>query len=504
MVNMRHWVVILFSCIGFSCCSLAFAQLETAYKAQYGWGLPRQIASSSITQGVVIDSKRLIIAESTGLEQRDLRGENPKLLLEHSGIRDLQGTGSAGNLALAWYRRDTVNANGVWWWYKGQVKLALETPYTDFSLIEVAGKPVLIGIAQQGTLTAVVLLFWGEKPRTIFSSKLNVGALAANTVAGRIGIVFAEGFRNGQDEKYDLRFLQLTNLEKKLPDLQSELLAPAVYLGREQRFGVARQGNQLLPIWWYETPDEQRLAAFTKQHNPRLALYDNKKIVEFAPPAPYLGQIDNALYYVIKDQIISYDLKTKVTRVEITAPSSFSSANLSNQGFMAWQSVGRDGFSSQLWLVDSAIAFNPTLVDQISKVLGWNPWFPVQNLLGQTALSLMLSALAVLLVAPLVWLLRGRFDFGQGTWFGMGCAWVVLLLGRIVSGGFNASNWIFAPLLTAPWLIILLGTALGSGLVFWQRKRLNGTELGATIAASLVVLVGTFITVFSRIGFLKF
>ncbi len=500
---MRFWVVV-FCCIGFCYASLAFAQLGTAYKAQHGWGLPRSIATSSITQGVVVDSKRLIVAEAIGLEQRDLSGQNPKLLFTQSGIRDLQGAGTSTNLALAWYRRDTLNPNGLWWWFKGQATLALETPYTDFALLEMANKPVLIGVAQQGELTGVVIQFWNEKPKTIFQTKLNVGALAANSVAGRIGIVFAEGFRNGQDEKYDLRFLQVSNIEKNLPDVQSALLAPAVYLGRGQRFGVASKENQFLPIWWYETPEEQRLGAFTKQHNPRLALFEAGKIIEFAPPTPYLGQIGKALYYTIKDQIISYNLETKLTRVEITAPAGFSSANLSSQGLLAWQSVERDGFSSQLWLVDSNQPFSPSLIDQISKVLGWNPWFPAQNFFGQTALSLMLAALAVLLVAPFVWLLRGRFDFGQGTWFGMVCAWVVLLGGRIAGSSFNASNWIFAPLLNASWLIVLLGVAVGSGLVFWQRKRLNGTELGATIAASLVVLVGTFITVFSRIGFLRF
>ena len=492
--------------------SLAFAQLETAYKAQYGWGLPRSIATSSITQGVVIDSKRLIVAEAIGLEQRDLSGQNPKLILEQSGIRDLQGAGTSANLALAWYRRDTLNPNGLWWWFKGQAQLALETPYTDFALLEMAGKPVLIGVAQQGELTGVVVQFWNEKPKTVFQTKLNVGALAANSVAGRIGIVFAEGFRNGQDEKYDLRFLQVSNLKQNLPDVQSALLAPAVYIGRGQRFGVALKASQLIPIWWYETPEEQRLGAFTKRHNPRLALFEAGKIIEFAPPAPYLGQIGKALYYTIKDQIISYNLETKLTRVEITAPSGFSSADLSSQRVpdlssqhsIAWQSVGQDGFSSQLWFADSSQPFSPNLIDQISKVLGWNPWFPVQNFFGQTALSLILAALAVLLVAPFVWLLRGRFDFGQGTWFGMVCAWVVLLGGRVVSGGLNASNWVFAPLLNVSWLIVLLGTLVGTGLVFWQRQRLNATELGATVAASLVVLVSIFITVFSSIGFLKF
>jgi hypothetical protein len=411
-------------------------------------------------------------------------------------------------LALAWFRRDALNPNGLWWWFKGQTQLALETPYTDFALLQVNNEPVLIGVAQQGELTGVVVQFWGQEPQTIFQTKLNVGALAANAVAGKIGIVFAEGYRNTQDEKYDLRFLQLVDQK-----IQSRLIAPAVYLGRDQRFGVALKSNQFIPIWWYETPDEQRLAGFTKQHHPRLAFFEAGKIIEFAPPVPYLGQLGSALYYIKEDQIISYNLETKVTQVEITAPSGFSSADLSyqrvpdlssQQRSIAWQSLEQDGFRSQLWFADSNQPFSPSLIDQISKVLGWNPWFPVQNFFGQSALSLVLAALAVLLVAPIVWLLRGRFDFGQGTWFGMVCAWVVLLGGRVVSSGFNAGNWVFAPLVNVPWQIVLLGTAVGSGLVFWQRKRLNGIELGATISVSLVVLVSTFIIVFSRIGFLKF
>ncbi len=491
---MRLLLAVLF------CSTLALAESQIAYKAQHGWGLPRQIATPSITQGVVLDTNRLIIAEMAGLETRDLNGQNPKLLLEQSGIRGLLGVGSGQNLALAWYRRDVTSANGVWWWHKGLAQLAFETPYADFSLLEYQGQPLLIAVQAQGASTALVLQRWGQTPKTVFKTKLNIGALAANTVANKIGIALAEGYRNPQDEKYDLRFLQISKLELE----QSKLLSPAVYLGREQRFGVALRGNNFLPIWWYETKKEQSFAAFTKQHNPRLALYENGQVVEFAPAATYLGQLGGAVYYSLKNQIISYDLESKTTRVEITTPESFAFASLSSQRLVAWQSLGRDGFSSQLWLADSGQPFEPTLVDQISRTLGWNPWFPVQNFLGQTALSLMLAGLAVLVVAPFVWLLRGRFDFGQGIWFGIGCAVFSLLLLRIFGGSVVAPTWIFMPLLTAPWLIVLLGIGLGSLLVYWQRKRLNGIELGATIAASLVVLVSTFITVFSRVGFLQF
>ncbi len=494
---MRYWSLLL-------CVVLltSLARAESAYKAQYGWGLAKQIATPSLTQGMVIDQNQIIIAETAGLERRDLNGNNPKLLLEQTGIRGLQGAGSGANLALAWYGRDVVNPSGLWWRYQNKTVFALDTPYNTFALLEVGGLPVLVGVTQQGSLTGVVVQPWGKEPETIFQTKLNIGALAANSVDGKIGIAFAEGYRNPQDEKYDLRFLELPSLGSGA--VRSRILAPAVYLGREQRYGMAVKDGSLLPIWWYETKEEQNLAAFTKQHNPRLAFFEADKVVEFAPPTAYIGQIGKSLYYALNNQIYAYDLESKQSRVEITAPTSFSFAAVSQNRQMAWQSLQRDGFTSQLWFVDSSLAYKPNLIDEVSKTLGWNPWFPFQNLFGQTALSLMLATLAVVLVAPVVWLLRGRFDFGQGAWFGAGIAVFLLLLVRFLGGNVIATGWVFAPLLTASWLVVLGGIGVGGLVVFFQRHRLNQIELGATIAASLVVLIGTFFTVFSRIGFLKF
>jgi hypothetical protein len=497
----RQWLL-----LAVLCCSSAFAQSQTAFKAQNGWGLPRLLATPSVTQGVVIDpgGKQVIVAEAAGLEARDLSGQNKKMLFEQSGIRGLLGQGTGSELSLAWYRRDRLGSDGVWWWYRGRAVLAFETPYAQFGLLKFQEKPVLVGVLQKAEKSVLVMQIWGQPAKTIFQTSLNIGALGVNVLGDKIGVVFAEGFRSGQDEKYDLRFLQIASLELDVPKVQSQILAPAVYTGTDQRFGVAIKAKQFLPIWWYETLEEQRAAAFTGQHNPRLALYDNGKIIEFAPAGPYLGQIDNALYFSLKNQIFSYNLENRGARVEITTPEHFATASLSSQRFIAWQSLQRDGYSSQLWLTDSNAPFEPTLVDQVSKTLGWNPWFPLQNLFGQSALSFMLAALAVIITAPIVWLLRGRFLFGQSIWFGIGFASVVLLLVRFLGGSASTADWIFAPLLAASWWVVLLGLGFGSGLVYLGRQKLNAAELGATITASLVVFISTFVTVFSRIGFLQF
>ncbi len=498
--TMRYLLIILF------CCSSVLAQAEqqTAYKAQHGWALPRQIAGTSITQGMVIDApqKQIIVAETAGLERFDLNGQNKTLLLEQPGIRDLRGVGTGQSLALAWYQRDAVNPSGVWWWYKGQAKLVFDTPYTDFALLEFQGKPLIIAVVQQGIKTAVVLQLWGQKAQTVFQTDLNVGALAANALKNQIGIVFAEGYRNAQDEKYDLRFLTFSNLE--VLKMQSAILAPAVYVGREQRYGVLIKNNALRPIWWYETPEQQRLAAFTKQHQPRWALWENSQVTEFAPASTYIGQIGNGVYYALKNQILSYDLSQQQTRIDLIAPDAFRFAALSNQRVIAWQSLQSDGFTSQVWLADSSLPYQPNVMDEISRNLGWNPWFPVQNLFGQVALALIIAGFMVILTAPFVWILRGRFDIGHGTTFGIVFAWLLLFLGRIVSSSAQATNWLFAPLLNPSWVVVLIAMGIGGIGVFLFRKRLNGTELGATIAASVVLLIGLFIPIFSRLGFIQY
>lgn len=119
-------------------------------------------------------------------------------------------------------------------------------------------------------------------------------------------------------------------------------------------------------------------------------------------------------------------------------------------------------------------------------------------------LSLVFAVTVVMIVAPSVWLLRHRFDFGQGAWFGLAVAWLVLLGGRILGGNLNWNNWVFAPLLEPAWWVVGLGLGLGSLAVFFNRKKLNSSELGATIASSLAVLIGVFVMMFSRVGFLQF
>jgi hypothetical protein len=187
----------------------------------------------------------------------------------------------------------------------------------------------------------------------------------------------------------------------------------------------------------------------------------------------------------------------------VLAPDSLTTAALAGNNIV-WQSLNPDGFSSELWFADQRQPFVPGLVDNISAMLGWNPWYPWQNLFGQTALALILAVFATVVVVPVVWLLRGRFEWGQGAWFGLVFALVVLLGVRILGETLNVGYWVFAPLLTPPWLAVLLGLGLGSLAVVLNRRKLNGSELGATISSGTLVLIAVFVMMFSRVGYLQF
>jgi hypothetical protein len=472
--------------------SPAFGQ---EFKAQHGWGLPKQIGSSTVRQGVVLDDQRMIVAETSGLEARDLNRKNPTLLHPQAGIRQLAGVGSGQDLALAWYQRDATNPSGVWWWFQNQAKLAFETPYSDFVLLQVKKRPVLIAMVQDGAQTALLMQFWGQKPKEIYRTSLNIGGLAAASSPDHIGIVFAEGYRNPQDEKYDLILLELGKPMQKI--------APAVYIGREQRYVLAVWQNRFVPVWWFETPEEQRIAALTKRHNPRLAFWDKGNITEFAPPHKPLAQMGGRLFYSAKNKIYSLDFASRSTRLEVLAPEAISLAFV-GQDALLWQTLNQDGFTTQIWSVDKKQAHQPDWLEHVSAALGWNPWFVWQHLFGQTVLSLLFAVLVVSLIVPFVWLLRGRMDVGQGTWFGLVFGWVVLLGGRWWLGSWQTGDWTFAPLLNPPWWVVLLGVGLGSVAVLLNHKKINGTELGATISSGLVVLIGVFVMMFSRVGFLQF
>jgi hypothetical protein len=486
------------------------------FQAQNGWGLPRQLTTSAVTQGLVVDTGagRVAYADQAGIKAQPLDGSSPTTLVEQIGVRNLVGTGGGASLALAWYARSLTDTNAVWGWFKGQARKIAESENQSVAVTLLNGQPLVAFIGSQGDDTTVNLWRWGsQRPEIAYRTKLNVGALALEaTPNGRIAVFFAEGFRNAQDEKYDAVLLEGTPALAGTSALEGAFkrtrVGAAVYTGREQRYAVAVRGERLMPVWWFESDEDQRIAALTKRHRPRLAIWDGTQARGFAPPGDSLGQIGNAFFYNIGTDINALDLSTFGTTRAMIAPRGINAAAVAQGAdgvrYAAWQSIEGDGFTSSLWVSDSRIAYQPTTLDRISVAFGWNPWYAVQSALGQVIIAVMAAAGAVMLTAPFVWLLSARLRKRIGLWAAVAIGAAVVVLIRAYTGTVSLPDWGFAPLLTPPWWTVALGVALGAGLVWTFRRRLQATELSPTLASSLVVLSGVFIMVFSRAGFLRY
>jgi hypothetical protein len=486
--------------------ALLASSASAQFQAQNGWGLPRQVAQSAVTQGVVVDAprERLVYADQDGIVAVGLDGSSRQMLMQQTGVRALSGFGGGDSLALAWYARSLTDTNAAWGWYKGQARKLLETEDQNVAVASLNGAPLFAYVGSEGEQTVIYLQRWNAPKTVAYRTNLNVGALTLNaTAGGTVGVFFAEGYRNAQDEKYDAVLLT-GKLEGRL---ERTRVGAAVYTGREQRYALAAEGERLTPVWWFETDEEQRAAALTKRHNPRFAVWDGSRVREFAPPGEVMGQVGGALYYKLGTDIRALDLQTWQSTPQMIAPRGISAAGVARgngASFAAWQSIEGDGFASTLWVADTRTPYQPTTLDRISVAFGWNPWYAAQSALAQTIIAMLFAAGAVMLTAPLVWLVSTQAKRRVSLWIAAGVGAAFVVGSRFLSGSVSAPGWSLEALLTPPWWTALLGIAVGVGLVWAFRRRLSNTELSPTIASSLVVLSGVFVMVFSKAGFLRF
>ena len=489
-----------------------FAQAQ--FQAQEGWGKPRLVTTLSATGGLILDaaSDTVIALEETGLTQVNLKTNTKTVLLQKRGLRDLRGASSAWGIMGVWGERSlsSDDALQVGWLRNDRLEIEQASingiPSAKTVLANVTG-PVAIWAESLGEETVIYVKPWHQKAKIIYRTTLSIGALeAAQNSRGMYSFLFAEGYRNNQDEKFDAVLLT-----GKLENLERHELGAAVYT-RGQDYLLAQDTTGVIPIWWWETPEDQRQAALTRQHNPVLAYWNGIKVVPFAAANPTIGSQDGILYWSEKNSIFSARLKPLgQPKLLLLAPNTIGQAQFSqtkNKQLMVWQSVNQDGFSSELYVSDTLEPYQPTIIDRISVMLGWNPWYPGTSALGQTAASLLMGAFSVLIITPIAFLLSSSFGGAgmKGFKVGLLLAWVFGLGARVLGGltAPNSGTFAFKALFEPSWWVVLIGLGLGTLLAVLNRKRFISLELNTIITAGLVTLIATTISAFSRIGFLQF
>jgi hypothetical protein len=495
-------------------CNCAWAQLQ----AQEGWGKPRLVTTLSATGGLVLDAKHdtVLALEETGLSQINLKTAIKGVLIEKRGLKELRGVSSAWGMMAAWGERNlsSDDALRVGWLQNSKLETEAATingiPSAKTVLASATG-PVALWAESLGADTVIYFKNWRKRAQIVYRTKLSIGALeAARNPGGTYSFLFAEGYRNAQDEKFDAVLLTGT-----LERLERRVLGPAVY-ARGQRYllvqNLVQNPNGAIPIWWWETPEDQRIAALTRSHNPLLAYWNGERAIPFGTANTPIASENNELFWSDKNTIFSANLK-RLERAKqlLLSPDTISAAQFDNtdtKQMFVWQSVNQDGFSSNLYVADTLEPYRPNLIDRISVMLGWNPWYPGTSALGQTAASLLMGAFGMFFITPIAFLLSSKFGGAgiKGFRLGLILAWIFGVGIRFLSGltAPNSGDFAFRALLEPSWWVVLFGLLLGSTIAVLNRKRFIKLELSAIITAGLVTLIATTISGFSRIGFLQF
>ncbi len=490
---------------------LSFNQAGAQFQAQEGWGKPRLVTTLTATGGLILDAtgNTVIALEETGLSQVNLSTGTKTALLEKRGLKDLRGINSDFGIMGVWGARNLSSDDSleVGWLKNGKLEVEQASingiPSAKTVLANKTG-PITVWAESLGEDTVLYLKNWQQKAQIVYRTKLSVGALAAvRDSSGQYFFLFAEGYRNAQDEKFDAILLH-GNLAK----LERQELGAAVYT-RGQEYLLTPDGT---PIWWWETREDQRKAALTRVHNAFLAYWDGTKAVAFGAANPTITASTDTLYWSEKNSIFAAKLqKPEQAKQLLLAPNSISFAQFGqskNKQVMVWQSVAQDGFASELYAADTLEPYQPNLIDRIAVSLGWNPWYAGTSALGQSAASLLVGAFGVLIITPIAFLLGSSFGGAgfKGFRFGLMLAWAFGLGARVLGGlaAKNAGTFAFTALLEPSWWVVLLGLGFGTLLAVMNRKRFISLELNTIITAGLVTLVASAISAFSKLGFVQF
>ena len=484
------------------------------YQAQDGWSKPRRLPQPVEANGLALDAAAGVVYASSGegIVSLALDGSGAKLVLPQRGIRNLRGAPSKSGTALVWAQRSLQADEVAWVWWRGEAR-SLGNGVLSPAVVPGEDGPSVAYVKSLDDHSVLFLRSWRGEERRLYQSRLNIGAVAAVTHEGTLSIVFAEGYRNNQEDVYDGVLLRV----KPRGAVERTVLGPAVYTGLTQSFAFIPTGGQPAPVWWWETPEDRDRASQSRSHNPRLAFWDGRQARPFAGPWRVTGSVGRDLYWVEANQFRTTSLEAMgaVPARPLLSPGNPIASSVDEAGgerFMAWLALREDTYTADVYVADTLEPYQPTTLDRIAVAFGWNPWFPGESAAVQSLLAALGGVLMLVLVVPLAFLLLSvigsRAERGNGLVFALAFSWVFVIAMRALGGAMAAQpslrSWVLAPLLTPTWPLVLAGLLAGSLLAFLLRGRASGMEIAPVAAAGLIVFVATAVAVFSRAGFVSF
>lgn len=405
--------------------------------ADGGWGRPTALATDGAvaTVGVVAVGNvvELVWADQTGVwlaESPVADHAAPRLLAPAEGVRQVSVGNVAGELAVAWAQRDrTTGRYHHFLWWRGKVTPLWDDPLeVRFDFLTLGGVPYALATLRSGGAAHLTLLPLDQSDGelVLHTTGLSVrGATHAETDDGGLWLAWLEG----KTERTEFGVDSEWNAFALLVD-PSGTASAALPLGRadvtdqRQRAVVDALPGGALAAWSGEDgnlhaaiverrPDGPVALSVTRGADAGQAGGSGRLL---AAAWPYVYAIDGASFRrfdvvdvlgvadvldvgdVLSQPPAAAAINVLWSPVTVEA-AEFVGATPTTPDAIAW--LGREeGGAVRLFASDDRAPLRLTWRDRLARTMGWNPWYLVEQAIGQALTAVLVGVLGALAALP--------------------------------------------------------------------------------------------------------
>jgi hypothetical protein len=394
--------------------------------ADGGWGRPAALpgdgavatvgvtAAAGVVELVWADQVGVWIAESPAAGPWE-----PRLLAPAQGVRQVSAGTVAGELAVAWAQRDRTTGryhHSLWW--RGSVTPLLDDPLeVRFDFVTLGGAPYALATLRSGGAAHLTLLPLDARGAelVLHTTELSVrGATYAQADDGGLWLAWIEGRTERTEFGVDAEWNAFTLIVDPAGVASEALpLGTADVTDQRQRALVNAAPGGALAAW---SDEDGRLRAALIERRPgdpvTLAV-TRASDARQVPPAgrllaaawPYVYSVDGASFrrFDVADGLSEPAAAGAVTNVlwsPVTVEGAeFVGATPTTPDAIAW--LGRaEGGAVRLFTSDDRAPMRLTWRDRLARTMGWNPWYALEQAVGQALTAVLVGVLGALAALP--------------------------------------------------------------------------------------------------------
>ncbi len=395
--------------------------------ADGGWGRPTELpgAGAAATVGVTAgaDAVELVWADQVGVwiaESPAAGPWEPRLLAPAQGVRQVSAGAVAGELAVAWAQRDRTTGryhHSLWW--RGDVTPLLDDPLeVRFDFVALGGAPYALATLRSGGAAHLTLLPLDTRDEALVlhTTELSVrGATYAQADDGGLWLAWLEGRTERTEFGVDAKWNAFSLIVDPAGVASAALtLGTADVTDQRQRALVTAVPGGALAAWSDEDGRLRAALLERRSGDPVTLAVTRVSDTEQVPSSsgrllaaawPYVYSIDGTSFrrFDVADGLGEPAAAAAVTNVlwsPVTVEGAeFVGATPVTPDAIAW--LGRaEGGAVRLFTSDDRQPMRLTWRDRLARAMGWNPWYALEQAIGQALTAVLVGVLGALAALP--------------------------------------------------------------------------------------------------------